>query len=127
MYKKKLIFVTMNNIYHRDIVNILLPFGREGLKACSIAKRIYNLHADLFDERVNFDEIHRSIGVYLWKQSQKNESPFLRNAYGIYSIKPDIAIQLDLFWDSVIEEEEEENVVEETPANGKKYVQLELF
>ena len=37
--------------------------------------------------------------VYLWKQSQKRESPFIHNTYGVYAIKPDMAVQLDLFWD----------------------------
>lgn len=115
----------MNNIYHRDIVNILLPCGRTGMKVCNIARRIYNQHADLFDNDVDYDEIHRSIGVYLWKMCQKRESVFYRNAYGVYSIKPDMAVQLDLFWDFHEEEENEEEITEDSICT--KHVQLELF
>lgn len=122
----------MYNIYHRDIVNLLLPCGREGMKACNIARRIYNKYADFFDDGVSYDNIHKSIGVYLWKMCQKRESIFYRNSYGVYSIKPDMAVQLDLFWDyqneSTKDEEDAEDEVEEGIGKDKRnYLQLELF
>lgn len=122
----------MYNIYHRDIVNLLLPCGREGMKACNIARRIYNKYADLFDDSVNYDSIHKSIGVYLWKMCQKRESIFYRNSYGVYSIKPDVAVQLDLFWDykaesEDLEVEEPDNEAKEKNSNTQNYLQLELF
>ena len=101
--KKMIIFVTMNNTYYRDIIELLLPHGQEGLKLSHIVKHIYNMHVDLFDNTIKYEEIYKSVGLFLWKQSQKRESPFRHNAYGIYAIKPDVAVQLDLFWDLPIE------------------------
>ena len=88
----------MINVYYRDIMEILLSCGKEGMKLCRIASKVYNKHASLFDSDLDYDSLHRSIGIYLWRQARHRESPFKRNAYGVYSIKPDVAVQLDLFW-----------------------------
>ncbi len=115
----------MKNIYHQDIVQILLSRGSSGMKVCNIARRIYNKHADLFDKSVSFDKIHRSIGVYLCKVCNKRQTIFVRKDYGIYSIKPDIAIQLDLFIDLP---SGEETGKEPDQSKGKPdAVQLSLF
>ena len=58
----------MKNIYHRDIVEILLECGREGLRIKNIARRIYNRHADFFVSDIIYDEIRNSVGRYLWDQ-----------------------------------------------------------
>ena len=89
----------MNNIYYRDLINILLPHGSSGMELRRIAQRIFNIHTNLFDDTINYDVIHRQVGMYLWRQSRKPDSPFQHNSYGVYSIKRDMAIQLDLFWD----------------------------
>lgn len=125
---KKIYLCDMNNVYHRDIVKILLSCGQEGMRVCGIARRIYNRHADLFDNSITYDGIQKSIGVYLWKMCQKRQSLFCRNAYGIYSIKPDTAIQLDLFWDQA-KDGEEEHTPDAQPAQRSKAkeLQLELF
>ncbi|MBO7067265.1 MAG: hypothetical protein J6W52_01085 [Bacteroidaceae bacterium] len=121
-----IIFVTMNNIYYRDIIELLLPHGKEGMKLSLIVRHIYNTHANLFDDSIKYEDIYKAIGLFLWKQSQKKESPFKHNAYGIYSIKPDMAVQLDLFWDLPIEGKKTEN--DEDSKNDKnKIVQMELF
>ena len=122
-----IIFVTMNNIYYRDIIELLLPFGKEGLKLSQIVKHIYNLHVDLFDNSIKYEDIYKAVGLFLWKQSQKRESPFKHNSYGVYSIKPDIAVQLDLFWDLPKEEENTENANGESKCVNNKIAQMELF
>lgn len=123
-----IIFVTMNNIYYRDIIELLLPQGKGGLKLSIIAKRVYNLHADLFDDSIKYEEIYKEVGLFLWKQSQKRESPFRHNAYGIYSIKPDMAVQLDLFWDLPTDKEEDDGKEDAAAVNDiNKCIQMELF
>lgn len=123
-----IIFVTMNNIYYRDIIELLLPQGMGGLKLSIIAKRVYNLHADLFDDSIKYEEIYKEVGLFLWKQSQKRESPFRHNAYGIYSIKPDMAVQLDLFWDLPTDKEEDDGKEDAAAVNDiNKCIQMELF
>lgn len=116
----------MNNTYHRDIVEILQECGRQGYRIKNIARRIYNQHADFFASDVNYDEIRRSVGLYLWKQSRRRLSPFCRTQYGTYALKPDFAIQLDLFRDCVPHREVHEEP-EHKPLPNPKHVQLELF
>lgn len=119
-------FVTMNNIYYRDIIELLLQHGKEGLKLSVIVKYIYNQHVDMFDDSIKYDEIYKAVGLFLWKQSQKRESPFRHNSYGVYSIKPDVAVQLDFFWD--LPAEEQTTAPEEEPrADRSTVVQMELF
>lgn len=120
-----IIFVTMNNIYYRDIIELLLPFGQEGLKLSCIVRHLYNKHVDLFDNAISYDNIYKTVGLFLWKQAQKRESPFKHNSHGVYSIKPDVAVQLDLFWDLP-----ENTVVEEdkgSVADNTRIHQMELF
>ena len=115
----------MNNIYHRDIIEILLECGREGLRIKNIARRIYNKHADFFVRDLDYSEIRDSVGRYLWEQSKRNESPFTRTRYGTYAIKPDFAIQLDLFLDFVYRTETHKEQTK--PTANPHHIQLELF
>lgn len=112
----------MKNVYHRDIMEILLPRGRKGMRLCKIARKIYNMHADLFDSSIDYHEMRKSISNYMWKQSCKRESPFVRNKYGIYAVRTDLAVQLDLFWDFSPKEENQHKIHEEV-----NHIQLELF
>ena len=94
----------MNNIYHRDIIEILLECGCDGLRIKNIARRIYNKHADFFVRDLDYSEIRDSVGRYLWEQS---------------------AIQLDLFLDFVSRSEAHKE--QARPTSGPKHIQLELF
>ncbi len=120
----------MWNIYHKEIVDILLSCGKDGMKVSSIAKRVYNLHADFFEPDVTYKSIDKSIGIYLWRMCRKRQSIFRRNEYGIYSIKPDMAVQLDFFLDLKYDMEEEYCIAAEPSPDeyGKaKAMQLSLF
>ena len=121
-----IIFVTMNNIYYRDIIELLLPHGKEGLKLSLIVRHIYNQHVDMFNDSISFEDIYKAVGSFLWKQSQKRESPFTHNSYGVYSIKQDVAVQLDLFWDMQIEEKSA-TADDEARNETNKVIQMELF
>jgi len=115
----------VNNIYHRDIIEILLECGRDGLRIKNISRRIYNKHADFFVRDLDYSEIRDSVGRYLWEQSQRVESPFVRTRYGTYAIKPDFAIQLDLFLDFVTRSDTHKEQAKPTP--NPHHIQLELF
>ena len=115
----------MKNIYHRDIIEILLECGREGLRIKNIARRIYNRHADFFVRDLEYSEIRDAVGHYLWEQSKRNESPFFRTRYGTYAMKADFAIQLDLFLDNAIRTEIHKEQIKPQP--NPHHVQLELF
>lgn len=119
----------MNNIYHRDIIEILLDCGREGLRIKNISRRIYNKHVDFFVSDIDYGEIRDSVGRYLWEQSKRSESPFHRTRYGTYAIKADFAIQLDLFLDVVPRNEEHRDASRSSFAGeqGPRHVQLELW
>lgn len=114
----------VNNIYHRDIIEMLLECGRDGMRVKNIARRIYNRHIDFFVKDINYSEIRDSVGRYLWEQSLRHESPFTRTRYGTYAIKPDFAIQLDLFLDYVSHGETRR---EQTQQADPRHIQLELF
>lgn len=121
-----IIFVTMNNIYYRDIIELLLPHGKEGLKLSLIVRYIYNQHVDMFNDSIKYEDIYKAVGSFLWKQSQKRETPFTHNSYGVYAIKPDVAVQLDLFWD-LPAEAMKEAVEEESRTDKSNVIQMELF
>ena len=115
----------VNNIYHRDIIEILLECGSDGLRIKNLARRIYNKHVDFFVSDIEYNEIRDCIGRYLWEQSKRNESPFTHTRYGTYAIKPDFAIQLDLFLDY----EPRSETHKDPPRVGSehRHIQLELF
>ena len=115
----------MINAYHRDIMEILLSCGKEGMKLCRIASKVYNKHASLFDRSLDYDSLHRSLGMYLWRQARHRESPFRRNAYGVYSIKPDVAVQLDLFWN--METPETDETSDKSVEMNSSILQLEFW
>ena len=119
-------FVTMNNIYYRDIIELLLQHGKDGVKLSAIVKYIYNQHVDMFNDSIKYEDIYKAVGSFLWKQSQKRESPFTHNSYGVYAIKPDVAVQLDLFWDLPAEELIAEPE-EDSQACKKNVVQMDFF
>jgi len=123
--EEKRIFAEMKNIYHRDIVEILLECGREGLRIKNIARRIYNKHVDFFVSDIDYNEIRNNVGRYLWEQDRRIESPFCRTRYGTYAIKTDFAIQLDLFLDNAIRVETRKEQAKAMP--NPHHVQLELF
>lgn len=90
----------MKNIYHSDIVNLLIREGTDGMRLRAIARRVYNLHASLFNTELSYTVLRCQITSYLWKQSRRRDSPFCRVGYGTYAIRSSVAVQLDLFWDA---------------------------
>lgn len=114
----------MKDSYHRDIVNILLEAGDEGMRSCAVARRLYNIHANLFASTLVYETLRTDVEQYLWRETKRRFTLFVRKSYGIYAIKPSMAFQLDLFIDLPQEKEE---VVTTTTSSSQHVVQLELF
>ena len=108
----------MKNVYHSDIMNLLIRQGAEGMRVKAIAKRVYNMHADLFNLNLSYTDLRCQISSYLWKQSRRRESVFRRIRYGTYALRSDVAVQLDLFWDAP------EYHIKETRHNVPRHTQL---
>ncbi len=119
----------MNNIYYREIIELLLSHREEGMKVGAIARTIYNAHIDIFNPDFTYEKILNKINFYLWKQVHCKDSLFEQEVRGYYKLKPSIAIQLDLFEDYLYDQDlllSDYNDLE----RGKSKVnaiQLELF
>lgn len=96
-----IIFANMKNIYHRDIMEILLAQGNEGLYLRQIARQVYNRHVGLFNTDLDYRDIYQRIRFYLWHQSKMASSPFVRGKQrGRYAIKPNLSVQMDIHFDA---------------------------
>ncbi len=119
----------MKNEYYRDIINILLEKGSEGDTARNIARLIYNHHYGLFETEVVFHDIHQRVRLFLWNQSRKQGSPFMRIGWATYCLRPDFAVQLD-FLDELYASEESAETLTPTLTEAKveeKWQQLLMF
>ena len=78
----------------------------EGLRVGHIARILYNNHCDLFSTtaETEFGNIYRSTRFYLWQQSRKKFSPFERKKWGIYALRNQFVMQLELVFDEWNEE-----------------------
>lgn len=94
----------MKNVYHSEIMELLLQKGREGMHVAQLSRMVYNLHTDLFDQELNYDELHQMLRSYLWRQSNIKRSPFMHVRYGFYALKPDVGLQLLFPFDDPYEE-----------------------
>lgn len=94
----------MRNVYHSEIMQLLLLKGKEGMHVAQLSRMVYNLHTNLFDQKLNYQELHNTIRWYLWRQSNMRRSPFMHVRHGFYAVKPDVAVQLDFCFDEPIEE-----------------------
>ena len=68
----------MRNEYHHDILEILSNAGPNGLQVRLIALQIYNRRTGLFCNAIDFNKLYASIRFYLWSQTQRPASPFMR-------------------------------------------------
>lgn len=112
----------MKDAYHRDLVNILLEAGENGLRSCVAARRLYNMHANLFASSLLYETLRTDVEQYLWRETKRRFTIFVRKSYGVYAIKPSIAVQLDLFIDLPKDQEDSVSIVSQPHA-----VQLDLF
>ena len=95
----------MKNAYHNDLMDMLLRSGREGMNVRRLARQLYNLHSGIFASDVVYEVLYSQVRHYLYYQSQQRYTPFLHLRRGQYALRPDIAVQMDLFIDMPREEE----------------------
>jgi hypothetical protein len=91
----------VNNDYYNQIIELLTQ-KPEGMKACNIARCIYNSHCNLFDNSNQYHKIHDTIRHFLWQQSKHKNSPFkkVKNLWGVYTLKQSFVTQLELCFDT---------------------------
>lgn len=80
-------------------MDMLLRSGREGMNVRRLVRQIYNLHSGIFSSDVVYSQLYDQVRGYLWRQSRQRYSPIVRLRWGRYALKPDIAVQLDIFID----------------------------
>ena len=114
----------MNNIYHHDIMRLLIKAGSGGMNIRGIARHIYNKHAVFFDDETQWIKIYSKIRFYLWTLSRNKRSGVLRISRGQYALKPDFALQLDIFLDISLDAEETEPTSKRI--NNAKQLELEF-
>lgn len=95
----------MRNVYHNDIMEMLLRSGREGMNVRQLSRRLFNLHNGIFISDVIYERLYNQVRNYLWYQSKQRHSPFIHLHRGQYALRQDIAVQLDIFIDCPKEEE----------------------
>lgn len=76
------------------------------MRVADISKYVFNLHSSLFSDDLKYEDLHQTLRCYLWRQSKIRRSPFKRVRYGVYAIKDDMAIQLDIDFENPYQEEE---------------------
>lgn len=116
----------MKNVYHSDIMQILMLKGNEGMHVAQLTRMVYNLHTNLFDRHLNYLELHNNIRWYLWRQSKIRRSPFKRVSYGCYALKSDMAIQLDFCFDTPIDRDEKDQSRHDSPDIAAIQLTLDL-
>lgn len=103
----------MKNKYHQDIIDVLKEAEGRSMSVRLIARHIYNKKVGLFDNSLSFEEIYQSVRFYLWSQSNRPSSPFLKGEKrGYYTVRKEIFDMLELDFTTpcsgTIEKEEEE-------------------
>lgn len=115
----------MKNIYHHELMVMLMRNGNEGMNVRQMARNLYNSHAGLFDNDIVFENIYSQVRSYMWRQSTIRQSPITWLRRGQYAMRPESAVQLDLFidatYDTVLSP-----IMEQPQEEKQTAVQLEL-
>lgn len=85
------------NKYHQDIIEVLKEANGRSMSVSLIARHIYNKKVGLFAGTLSFDEIYQSVRFYLWSQSNRPSSPFIKGEKrGHYLVRKEVFFQLEL-------------------------------
>lgn len=89
--------LNMKNRYHQDIIDVLKEANGQSMPVRLIARHIYNKKVGLFDNKLSFEDLYQSVRFYLWSQSNRPSSPFLRGERrGYYTVRKEIFDMLEL-------------------------------
>ena len=90
---------------------MLIRTGHDGMPVRRLVRQLYNLHCGIFATDVVYETMYNQVRRYLWRQSRQRHSPFMRLRWGYYALKPDVAVQLDIFVDIPKDDERPQKVV----------------
>lgn len=105
----------MKNKFHQDIIDVLKEANGRSMSVRLIARHIYNKKVGLFESKLSFEDIYQSVRFYLWSQSNRPSSPFLKGEKrGHYTVRREVFDMLELDFTTPCSphatDQEEENV-----------------
>lgn len=87
----------MRNKYHQDIIDVLKEADGRSMPVRLIARHIYNKKVGLFAGDLSYTEIYQSIRFYLWSQSNRPSSPFIKGERrGYYTVRKEVFSLVEL-------------------------------
>lgn len=114
------------NKYHQDIIEILKEANGRSMSVNLIARHIYNKKVGLFAGNLSFEDIYQSVRFYLWAQSNRPSSPFIKGEKrGHYQVRKEIFFQLELDFNTPCPgNEEKEDSAKDKDIHTKSGIQL---
>lgn len=114
------------NKYHQDIIEVLKEANGRSMSVNLIARHIYNKKVGLFAGNLSLEEIYQSIRFYLWAQSNRPSSPFIKGEKrGHYQVRKEIFFQLELDFNTPCPgNEEKEDLAKDKDISHKSGIQL---
>ena len=120
--------------YDEQIITILAKAGERGMSVKKVSMQLYNINCTLFSTP-DFNDIHKYVQQFLFRNSRLSQSLFCNEARGIYKLNPNSARaqQLALIFaeqsdnEDGAEDSENEDDDEEQSRNASPDLSLSLF
>ena len=120
--------------YNEQIITILAKAGERGMSVKKVSMQLYNINCTLFSTP-NFNDIHKYVQQFLFRNSRLSQSLFCNEARGIYKLNPNSARaqQLALIFakqsdnDDGAEDSDNEDDDEDKTPNASPDLSLSLF
>lgn len=111
--------------YDEQIITILAKAGERGMSVKKVSMQLYNINCTLFSTP-DFNDIHKYVQQFLFRNSRLSQSLFCNEARGIYKLNPNStrAQQLALIF---AEDTDNEDDDKEQPRNTSPDLSLSLF
>ena len=111
--------------YDEQIITILAKAGEQGMSVKKVSMQLYNINCTLFSTP-DFNDIHKYVQQFLFRNSRLSQSLFCNEARGIYKLNPNSARaqQLALIF---AEQSDNEDDDEEQSRNTYPDLSLSLF
>ena len=111
--------------YDEQIITILAKAGERGMSVKKVSMQLYNINCTLFSTP-DFNDIHKYVQQFLFRNSRLSQSLFCHEARGIYKLNPNStrAQQLALIF---AEDSDNEDDDEEQSRNTSPDLSLSLF
>lgn len=76
--------------YDEQIITILAKAGERGMSVKKVSMQLYNINCTLFSTP-DFNDIHKYVQQFLFRNSRLSQSLFCNEARGIYKLNPNSA------------------------------------